>query len=288
MKDITLRRFDGRGDASTVVAAVQGIRVTAAVPVVAGGELESFVIVGSRGANDSEAAKATVEAFRLDVRGQITQLSVASGLGDLVHLEHVGGDEFVLVQHHRGVEHGRDGDGIHTDILRLRATGETQLLVTMAGLCYRLAASAQRIACAVSPVLRSDQTNDVVVVYSATGQALWRHALARGDTVDRMGLLESGDLIYSIGQRGGATVTRLGASGTPLWSETLRSTGEYTFLTRIEPLRNGRLAFLGSTGPWNGFTSTDTSAMLLVTRTSAGGLGTPSIVSTIMTHTAAR
>jgi hypothetical protein len=65
----------------------------------------------------------------------------------------------------------------------------------------------------VSPAMRSDQTNDALVAYSATGQEPWPHALERRDIVDRIRLLASGDLIYSIRQPGGATVTRLAASG---------------------------------------------------------------------------
>jgi hypothetical protein len=200
----------------------------------------------------------------MDARGQIAQRAVSSTLVEPIDLLQVGGEEFVLTQHHQGAEHGAGGDGIHTDILRLRATGETQLFAAIAGLCYRLAASSQRIACAVSPAMRSDQTNDALVAYSATGQEPWPHALERRDIVDRIRLLASGDLIYSIRQPGGATVTRLAASGASLWSETLRSSGEYTFLTGIEPL------------------------MLLVTDALGAGLGAPNIVSTIVNRTPAQ
>jgi uridylate kinase len=69
-------------------------------------------------------------------------------------------------------------------------------------------------------------------------------------------------------------------------SHTMHSTGEYVFLTAIETLRDGRLAFLGSTGSFGAFVSTDTDAMLLVADSSGNDLTALQIVSTIVDYSA--
>jgi hypothetical protein len=124
--------------------------------------------------------------------------------------------------------------------------------------------------------------DDVIVAYSLAGQELWRRDLQRHQSVWQMVLLESGDLIYSYATSEDPIVNRVSPSGDLIWSQTLHSAGQFTFLGGIELLRDGRLAFLGSTGPRNGFVSEDTNAMLVVTGTSEGDLSGSEIVSSVV------
>jgi outer membrane protein assembly factor BamB len=149
-------------------------------------------------------------------------------------------------------------------------------------MCGALAASAERFACAGSRAFRGDQIDYFIVAYTPEGRELWRHALESGVRVRQMKLLDSGDLIYSYYQSDGVAVERLDPSGRRVWNRHLRSIGPYTFVSTIETLADGRLSFLGTTGPWNGFTSDDTDAMVLVTGASERDLDVPEVVTHVV------
>ena len=93
--------------------------------------------------------------------------------------------------------------------------------------------------------------------------------------------LDSGEVVYSLRDVRETNVIGLNGVGSQVWRQAARSAGEYTFISAIQRLRNGRLAFLGSTGPWNGFVSTDTDAMLLVVDAFGNALNTAPIVSAV-------
>ncbi len=281
----TLRRIDARGNTSEVLGTLEGFRVLETIPVI-DGELTHFVMSAKKGRDDLEAHAADVQLIRLDLQGRIKELSLAGGIKTVQHLQHLGAQELLFSQWHQG-NHVVDGPpvtGMHTDIMRLSRNGETEILLTMADyiLCGHVLASRNRIICAEFPSLRTDQTNDAIVAYSAEGQELWRRNLERSVHVQQIQLLESGELIYSHRHSENTIVDRLSSTGEPLGSRTLRSSGQYTFLSVIEPLKDGRLALAGATGPFNPVGSTDTNAMLLVTGTSASDLDAPEIVSNVV------
>ena len=285
VRPVTLRQIDERGKVSEVLGTLEGFWVLQVIPVV-DRELSHFLIVGKKGTTNREAIAADVQLFHLDLQGRVTEMSSPAGVNRIEHLQHIGGQEFLFSQWHHGPDHVVDAlrlTDAHTDIVRLDRTGETEIVRSIAdALCRPLVASRDRIFCAEAPSLRTDQTNDAIVAYSAAGQELWRHDLERGMHVEQMHLLGSGELIYSYHEIANTIVSRLSPSGGLLWRQTLRSAGQYTFLTAIESLKSGRLAFLGSTGPWHGFVSTDTNAMLLVTDASASDLNAPEILSNII------
>jgi len=174
---------------------------------------------------------------------------------------------------------------MHTDLIRLKSTGEAELLLRLTDrLCRHAVASLDRVVCVEVPLLRTDQTNDAIVAYSVDGSESWRRALERSVYVEHMKLLDSGDLLYAYHEEENVAVSRVSSSGNQVWKRTLRSAGQYTFLSAIEVLRDGRLALVGATGPWNGFTSMDTNAMVIVTGISDADRGqeTPEVVSHIV------
>ena len=180
---------------------------------------------------------------------------------------------------------GRPVLDMHTDFLRLKSTGAAELLLRVTDrLCHNAVASLDRVVCVEVPLLRTDQTNDAIVAYSVDGRELWRRALELSVHVEHMKLLDSGELLYAYHEGKNVAVIRINSSGNQVWKRTLRSAGQYTFLSAIEVLRDGRLALLGATGPWNGFTSMDTNAMVIVTGISDtdGGQETPEVVSHIV------
>ena len=252
---VTLRRIDAVGNPSEALATLDGIWAGAAVLVVEG-QSTHFLIAAKRGTTDLGAYTADVELLRLDLQGRITEQSFESGVTHIQHLRQVDEQSFLFYKYDERV------------IARLGRNGETEALVTMTdGLCGPVVASRDRIVCAQFPWMRTNETNDAIIAYSPAGQELWRHNLARDQNVRQMQLLESGDLIYTYQASENPTVDRLSPSGDLVWSQTLRSAGPFTFLRSIELLADGRLAFLGSTGPWNGTGSLDTNAILVVAGT---------------------
>lgn len=279
--EVTLHRIDDRGNASDALATLRDLGSAEAVPVIADQELTQFLLF-ARGA-PTGVSRPAAQVFRVDLRGRVTAWSVTGALGNAQWPQQVGADEFVFAQQHQGPEHAPGSVGPHTDLVRLHATGELEVVATVAeGLCYSVAASRNGMVCARAPLLRSDRSSDVIVAFSAAGQERWRRDLEPGVTVERMRLLDSGDLIYADRRAKHPAVSRLDPSGRLLWSRTMSSAGEYVFLADIDALDDGRLAFLGSTGPWNGFTSTDTSALLLVTGAPERDLGSLEPISNII------
>jgi hypothetical protein len=267
---VTLRRIDEVGNPSEALATLDGIWVGTAVLAVEG-ESPHFLVAAKRAATDLEAYAADVELLRLDLQGRITEQSFETGVTHLQHLQQVDEQGFLFYKYDE------------REIARSGRNGETEVLVTIVdGLCGSVVASRDRIVCAQFPWMRTDETNDAIIAYSPAGQELWRRNLARDHNVRQMQLLESGDLIYAYQASENPTVDRLSPSGGLVWSQTLRSAGPFTFLGNIELLADGRLAFLGSTGPWNGFVSEDTNAMLVVTGTSEDDLNASEIVSNIV------
>jgi hypothetical protein len=263
---VALRRVDAAGNPSEVLGTIEGISVLGTMPAV-DEKLTGFFIAGKRGATPLAAHAADVELLQIDLQGRVTQMSFESGVFHIQHLQQVGGREFLYYKHN---EH---------EIVRLSRAGETKVLATtLDGSCKALVASRDRIICSQTRWMK----DDVIVAYSLAGQELWRRDLQRHQSVWQMVLLESGDLIYSYATSEDPIVNRVSPSGDLIWSQTLHSAGQFTFLGGIELLRDGRLAFLGSTGPRNGFVSEDTNAMLVVTGTSEGDLSGSEIVSSVV------
>jgi hypothetical protein len=279
--EVTLRQIDESGIASEPLASLQGLRVLAARPVVEAGLLSHFIIAGSNGAG--------VQILRVDLRGLVTEAGSVRDFDRISHAGNLSEQDFLVSRLLLGHEHVLDGRAVidnHTDLIRLRPTGEVKLLARVADkLCRHAAASSDQVVCVEAPLLRIDQTSDAIVAYSAAGQELWRRALAPGVYVEHMEFLASGDLLYAHREAQNVVVNLVDSSGRQVGTRTLRSTGPYTFLNTAEILRDGRLALAGSTGPWNGFTSTDTNAMLIVMSGSAGDLAQepPEIEANIVT-----
>lgn len=283
---LTLLQIDERGEASSALATLS-VDVIGPV-VVTDAERGYLLIAGSRVVKDvrTSALVAQVQLIRLDFQGRVTRSELVVRGNE--QLRHLGADELLFSgwdQAARNAATGFNPNGIRATIVQASPSGEAELSFTIDGaLCNRLVASRDRVVCIQSPPIGNDGTRDALVAYTRAGQELWRRELEPRASVEQMRLLDSGELVYSIREEANESpiVNRVSASGDVLWSQALRSTGPYTFLTRIEPLANGRLAFLGTTGAWNGFTSTDTDAMLFVTSGSGSGLEAPEIVSRLV------
>ena len=276
---VTLRRIDERGAASEALLTLDGFRALDARPVFHA-ELSHFLIAGT--------GSAGLQILHVDLQGHVTESSLVRGLERIQQVQAFGEQDFLVsrsLQAHEHVVNGRPVLDMHTDLIRLKSTGEAELLLRLTDrLCRHAVASLDRVVCVEVPLLRTDQTNDAIVAYSVDGSESWRRALERSVYVEHMKLLDSGDLLYAYHEEENVAVSRVSSSGNQVWKRTLRSAGQYTFLSAIEVLRDGRLALVGATGPWNGFTSMDTDAMVIVTGISEPDLGqeTPEVVSHIV------
>jgi hypothetical protein len=278
--DISLRRVDGSGDVSESLGTLGGFSIVEPFPVE--GAEPYFLVVAARHAAPP-ASFLDVRLFRLDLRGNVLELASVPGIGSLENLTYPGG-EAVLVSRWR--QAGSTGDGraspLHTELIRIRLTGETELALTIPNrLCRSLAASLTSIYCVEYEWPGTRVTSDGLVSYSPAGQVLWRHDLESGMHVQQMRPVDSGGLIYSYVDGMDTVITRLSGSGASLWTRRLRSSGPYVFLGGIEQLRDERLALVGSTGNVGAFVSTDTDAVLIVTDVSQADLSA-SIISTVV------
>lgn len=277
---VSLRRIGESGDVSQSLGTLEGFSVLEPFPVK--GVEPYFLIVAAR----HPAAPGPfldVRLFRLDLRGNVTELASVAGVGSLEGLAYPGGEE-LLVTRWRSGESAGDGRSIaiHTDVTRVRWTGETEVAFTIANkLCRSVAASLASIFCIEYEWPGTEEASDVLVSYSPTGQVSWRHDLEPGVRIRLMRPLDSGGLVYSYVDGTDAIIACLSAAGALLWTQRLRSTGPYAFLGGIEQLRNDRLALFGSTGSFGALVSTDTDAMLIVTDVSDGDLS-PEIISTVI------
>lgn len=284
VKRVSLRRIDRRGTPSDEIGALEGLWVEWTIPVV-DGDLSYFLLSTKRGSTSKEAYAADVQLLQFDLKGRIADLSIPAGIQSIDHFLRLGQQEFLIVPRWQGTKvfiEDPETYQFRLDFIRINGTGKSELLFTLVNKqCHRVAASTNRIYCAEYAPFRNE--NEAIVAYSLGGAELWRHDLgpAPMDPVRQILPLDSGGLVYSFRDVKDAIVVELSPQGSQAWSQTVRSTGQYTFVSAIESLEDGRLAFLGSTGPWNGFVSTDTDAMLLVTNQSGNGLRFPQIVSTV-------
>jgi hypothetical protein len=280
---LTLRRIDRRGALSNEIGALAGVSMVTTIPVV-DGDTSYFLLAAKRGATSQAAYAADVQLLQLDLKGQITELDLPSGMQSIDHLLHLGKQEFLIVPRWQGTDAVIADPKTYqsrSDFMLVNRTGKAELLFTLINKqCHRVAASENRIYCAEYLPF---QDGGAIVAYSLAGAELWRHDLgpAPMGPVQQILALASGELIYSLRDVKDAIVVGLSPQGSEAWSQTVHSTGQYTFVSAIESLEDGRLVFLGSTGRWNGFGSTDTDAMVLVTSESGGGLYFPQIVSTV-------
>jgi len=276
---LSLRRVDQGGDVSESLGELQGFTVLEAFPIT--GAEPYFLIVGIRPAAGSETAL-DVKLFRFDVRAKITEQRAPADIDSIQDFQHAGGGELLLSRWRpRGSAGASNRPLIDTEIVRMRGTGETEVVATIPErLCRSVASSPNRVFCVAYSPEGTDQP-DVLIAYSMGGTELWRHDLERGVRVEQMRALQSGELVYSYPRDMDAIVNRISTSGGLLWMRLLRSTGPYTYLLGIAPLRNGRLALFGFTGPSNAFGSMDTDAMLVVIDIADGDVGAK-IVSTVV------
>ena len=265
-RPISLRRVAQGGDLSESLGELGGFSRVDAFPVA--GVEPYFLVVAARHA-PGDGAALDVKLFRFDLRANVTEQGSPAGIGSLVNLQHAGGGELLFSRWRQRAPAGvRGRPAIETEIVRMRGTGETEVVVTIPDRsCGFVASSANRVFCAAYSWPETDEP--YVGAYSMAGQELWRHALEPGVSV-QLRALETGELVYSYQRDMDAIVNRLSASGDLLWTRRLRSTGPYTYLAGIVPLRNGRLALFGWTGPFGTFNSTDTNAMLVVTDVADG------------------
>ena len=276
LTSVTLRRIDRRGNTSEVIGSLEGYYVSKTISVI-DGDQSYFLIVARKGGSAYEY-NSDLQLFRLDLQGQVTELGFASGIDSVLRLKHLGGQEFLFTRWRQGL----GANKMHTDFMRLGKTGETELLFTLSDrACNEVAASGNRIFCVLYIQGRRGLANDALVAYSLGGKELWRHEIASNSNIGPMRALDSGELLYSFRQDKDPTIIRRNRAGEIVWRQIVRSTGQYTFVSAIESLQDGRLAVMGSTGPWNGYVSMDRNAMLLVMDTSGDDPKMPEIVSTI-------
>lgn len=267
-RPISLRRVSPVGDISESLGELGGYQRLDAFPVT-GGE-PYFLVVAVSAARGAPALE--VKLLRFDLRANVTEQGSPAGIGYLVSLQHAGGGQLLFPRWREREPAGVGGrPSIETEIVRMRLTGEMDVVATVPDkLCRFIASSLNRVFCVAYPPPGPEEP-DVLIAYSMAGQELWRHDLPPGvQHVGRIQALESGELVYSYGRDMDAVVNRLSAPGDLLWVRRLRSTGPYTFLAGIKPLRDGRLALFGSTGPLGEYVSTDTNAMLVVTDVADG------------------
>jgi hypothetical protein len=276
---LTLHRLDEQGGASSALVALEDFRFLAAIPRFEAAP-SHFLVAGHQGTG--------VRILRLYLRGEVADAGFAPSLDRIQHVERLGEQDFLVsrfVPRERFVD-GRTVAEMHTELLRLRPNGATEVLRRAANmLCSHVAAASNRVVCVEVPLLRTDDSIDFIVAYS-DGREVWRHALERGINVDYLDLLATGDVLY--GYRTAASSWRdavvgvLSAAGEPLWERSVRSAGQFTFLSGVVELDDRRWALLGSTGPWDGLTSTDTDAFVIVANVAAGELEALEIVSDVL------
>jgi hypothetical protein len=275
--EISLHRVSPSGDLSPSVGALGGFRTLEPFPVM--DQDPHFIVLAARMV---AAPSPSLEAklFRLDLRGRVTELASQAGIDSLENLTYAGEEQLLVSQTHS------TSDGvrvvIRTDVTRLSSRGATEVVLTIADrMCRTLAASMTRYFCSEHEWPGTETSADTLVAYSSTGGVLWRHDLAPGTNVGLMRPVEPGGLVYSYLEGRDTMVARLSAAGELLWTRNLRSTGTHVFLAGIQALRGGRVAFLGSTGAFGVFESTDTDAMLVVADIADGDLSS-AIVSTVV------
>lgn len=281
---ITLRRIDKWGNISGVIGTLEGIWVLEILPVVDDEQIY-FLIAAKKGATSSHAQSADVRLYRLDLQGQISEMSLAGSVDNIQNLQRLSKQEFLFAQQRRGSDLVFDGHQViemHTDVVRLSKTGEMEVLFTLSDkLCEQIVVSGDRVFCTEYRSFRRGLINDAIVAYSLDGRELWRHEIESNVSVGQMQPLHSGKLLYSSRLDKNLTINRRSRNGNLEWRQDLRSAGQYTFISAIQTLKDGRLAVLGSTGPWNGFVSTDTDAMLLVMDASGDEIRMPEVVSSV-------
>jgi hypothetical protein len=286
---VTLKRIDEQGNPSDVIGTLEGFWVVQTIPVV-DGDLSYFLLAAKKGATSREAYASAVQLFRLDLQGRITEMDFAGSFDFVEHLQHVGGQEFLLSRSGRGREvvvDGRQTLEVDTDILRLDRSGEIDLLFTLVNrMCRHVAVSQDQVLCTEYVAFTRQPPFGAIVAYTPSGEELWRRDFEPNVEIRQMHALASGDVLVAYQQGENTIVSRHNSVGDAVVSHTMHSTGEYVFLTAIETLRDGRIAFLGSTGSFGAFASTDTDAMLLVADSSGNDLTALQIVSTIVDYSA--
>lgn len=287
VSSVTLRRIGEQGNLSDVIVTLEGFWVVQTIPVV-DGDLSYFLLAAKKGATSREAYASTVQLFRLDLQGRITEMDFAGSFDFVEHLQHLGGQQFLLSRSGRGREvvvDGRQTLEVDTDIMRLNQSGETELLFTLVNkMCRHITVSQDQVLCVEYVAFTRQPPFGAIVAYTQSGQELWRRDFEPDVEIRQMQALDSGEVLIAYQQGKNTIVSRYNSVGDPVLSHTMHSTGEYIFLTAIETLRDGRIAFLGSTGSFGAFVSTDTDAMLVVTDTSGNDLTTQEIVSTIVDY----
>ncbi|MEM9387909.1 MAG: hypothetical protein AAGA68_22840 [Pseudomonadota bacterium] len=134
----------------------------------------------------------------------------------------------------------------------------------------RVALTTTRIFLVSSPARGREST---VSAYSIDGDLLWRQRIGPIDGQGRPLPLRDDGLLVTGSYEDVSVLIRLDSAGGIAWYERVRSTKRLASLERALELRDGSIAFTGSTsGFLGGFSSTDHDAFLVVTDADAQGL----------------
>src|SRR6185503_5483831 len=164
---LSLRRVNQSGDVSESLGELRGFTVLEAFPI--SGAEPYFLIVAIRPAAGSETSL-DVKLFRFDVRAKITEQRAPADIDSIQDLQHAGAGELLLSRWRpRGSAGASNRPMIDTEVVRMRGTGETEVVATIAELlCRSVASSPNRVFCVAYSPERTDQP-DVLIAYSMAG-----------------------------------------------------------------------------------------------------------------------
>lgn len=281
IQTVSLRRIDENGELSPVPGSLEGVRVINAFPVVSE-DLSYFAIVARPINGERGYYSGGLQLYRADLDGRLTRYPFPDRAVYFGNMQHLADEKFLYTtnrQQNQLADDQRDYYVSGTEVLLTEFAGTGETLFTMPGrTCRAITASINRVYCAEQIEHRYVEAPASIVAYTYDGEELWRHRHLLELDPSHLMALESGELLYWYVRSEEVDLYRLSPEGNLISTLPIRSTGHYTTTMAVTELRDGRIAIVGSTGGFNPYTSTDTDAMLIVTRITDEVVAEPEVV----------